>query len=434
VLGGLWMFEADFARMTALTGQSAAFLSHVRLGPSLVEVGRTAVVLVAISALILRHPAAARALVALRRLPAAAPDTPARATAHVLVTLSEARGELISALQLLCESDQPLLRAIANTVATFVWQSVNDPESALKAARRTVEAFDGHSQSLPWFQVVTHSRIGELCLELGLGDEAHEHFAATLTLLEELPELNVFQAGSSASRLRGAMVMANVQRNALDEAEYWLERTLREDGDEAAQLPMFGLVARAWIQLERGEVEAALRLWRQAADAVRDPRLRARAGEQYHVETWLLEVEAMALVAHAEQGRLDLVGQLAGRLPHTASRLIADLVNGSTMSYSDFPLCGTQLLALAVVDIDRGRRTGDARATRSGVRMIALAERFRFNGGMSTERLRRLAEQADKPAYAEAVSAYAGLSADALRAEASAAMHAREQFTELRPA
>jgi pyrroloquinoline quinone (PQQ) biosynthesis protein C len=91
-------------------------------------------------------------------------------------------------------------------------------------------------------------------------------------------------------------------------------------------------------------------------------------------------------------------------------------------------------LALAVVDIDRGRRTGDARATRSGVRMIALAERFRFNGGMSTERLRRLAEQADKPAYAEAVSAYAGLSADALRAEASAAMHAREQFTELRPA
>jgi hypothetical protein len=62
--------------------------------------------------------------------------------------------------------------------------------------------------------------------------------------------------------------------------------------------------------------------------------------------------------------------------------------------------------------------------------MIALAEQFRFNAGMSAQRLRRLAEEADGPAYAEAVAAYTGLGADALRAAASAAVLARgDQFT-----
>ncbi len=434
VLGGLWMFEADFARMASLTGQSAGPLSHMRPEPGFVEVARTAAVLAAVSALILQQPAAARALVTLRRLPPAPPDAPARATAVVLATLAEARGEQLPALQLLCESDEPLLAAMANTVAGFVWQSVNDPDSALKAARRTLAALEGYHRQFPWFRVVTHSRIGELCLELGRGDEAHEHFAATLAALDELPGLNAFETGSSAARVRSAMVLANLQRNAIDEAEQWLELTLREDGGEGAGLPMFDAAARAEILLARGETEDGLRLWRQAADALRDPGSRARGGELSQTRLWTLEVEAMAVIAHARHGRLALVGALAGRLPRAASQLIADTVGGSPMSYEDFPICGTMLLALAVLDLDRGRRTGDASATGSGARMVALAERFRFNRGfqptMSAAGIRRLAEQADRPAYTEAVSAYAGLDADGLRAAASAAVRARDQFTE----
>jgi predicted ATPase len=132
VLGALWMFEADFARMATLTGQSAWLLSHHRPEPAFVEVHRTAAVLAAVSALILQHPAAARALISLRQLHPAPPDTPARATAIVLATLAEARDAQLPALNLLCESDEPLLAAMANTVAGFVWQSVNDPDSALK--------------------------------------------------------------------------------------------------------------------------------------------------------------------------------------------------------------------------------------------------------------------------------------------------------------
>ncbi len=52
--------------------------------------------------------------------------------------------------------------------------------------------------------------------------------------------------------------------------------------------------------------------------------------------------------------------------------------------------------------------------------MIGLAERFGFQQGfrptMSAARARRAAQDADGPAYADAVSSYAGLGPEALRA------------------
>jgi predicted ATPase/DNA-binding SARP family transcriptional activator len=432
VLGALWMFETDFPRMAMLTGQSAGLLSRLRPEPAYVEVCRTAAVLAAVSALILQHPAAARALVGLRRLPSAPPDTPARAIGVVLLAVAEAGDDLLATLQLLCESDEPMLAAMANTVAGFVWQSVNDPDSALKAARRTLAALDEQDLQYPSFRIMTHSRIGELCLDLGRGDEAHEHFAATLSILDELPGLNAFENGSSAARIRLAMVLANLQRGAIDEAEYWLDETLRVDGTEIAGLPLFDVAMRAQILLAHGEIDEGLRLSRQASESLREPRNRDRA-EPFQ-RSWTLEIEAMTVIAHAYHGRLHLVGQLVGRFPRTASALLLETVNASPASYADTPVIGTMLLAVAVLDIDRGQRSGDARATESGVRMIALAESFGFKSGfeptMSVERLRALAEKADGPAYTEAVSAYTGLDSAELRAAASAAVLARDHLTE----
>ena len=90
------------------------------------------------------------------------------------------------------------------------------------------------------------------------------------------------------------------------------------------------------------------------------------------------------------------------------------------------------LLALGMTDIDRGQRAADAGLARSGARMIALAERFGFQQGfptVSAARARRAARDADGPAYAEAVSAYAGLDPEALRAAARAALEARARVS-----
>ena len=97
----------------------------------------------------------------------------------------------------------------------------------------------------------------------------------------------------------------------------------------------------------------------------------------------------------------------------------------------ELPISGGLLLALAMVDLDRGARAGDERATRSGARMVALAERFRFlrnfQPTMSAARARQAATHADRPAYDEAVSSYAGLDHEDLRAAALAALRERGQ-------
>ena len=63
--------------------------------------------------------------------------------------------------------------------------------------------------------------------------------------------------------------------------------------------------------------------------------------------------------------------------------------------------------------------------------MVALAERFRFPRNfqptMSTARARQAAIQADRPAYDEAVSSYAGVGEEDLRAAALAALRERER-------
>jgi hypothetical protein len=65
------------------------------------------------------------------------------------------------------------------------------------------------------------------------------------------------------------------------------------------------------------------------------------------------------------------------------------------------------------------------------VRLVALAERFRFPRAfqptMSAARARHAAEDADRPAYAEAVSRHAELGREELRAAAQTALAARAQ-------
>jgi hypothetical protein len=138
-----------------------------------------------------------------------------------------------------------------------------------------------------------------------------------------------------------------------------------------------------------------------------------------------LEVQAVAVLAHARHGRLGLVTDIVGRLPGILSATVA------SASIVEFPVCGSLLLALAMADLDRG-------ATKSGVRMIALAERFGvqrgFQPAVSTEHVRDVAEQADRPAYVDAVSSYAGLDHDGLRAAASAGLRTRAQLTGSDPA
>jgi hypothetical protein len=426
VLGGLWVAEGSFARMSALAGDTIRILPPFRPGNALVEVTRTSLVLGAASGFLLRGPSPARFLVGLRRLPPAPPDTFARAAQAVLNALNGQPEADLAALQTLGDSDQPLVAGLASYVASYAWEEAGDTGGALAAARRSLAAFERCGSA--WLRTGAHARIGELWLqadEADCGDEALRHLSAALSVLE------AFGAWSSANRVREAIVMANVQRGAYDEAERELKLTTPHGADEPWEMSMFDTAVHAQIAIGRGDIDAGLRLWRSAAAALRDTQPPGSVGDLSRLDPWALQVQAIAVVAHAQHGRLGLVAEITGALPATLSALTADPgpPPGTLGASYGLAVCGWLLLALAMTDIDRGQRAGDADFARAGARMIALAECFGLKNGlqpaMSAARARRAAQDADGPAYAEAVSSYAGLDPEGLRAAARAALRER---------
>ncbi|MEU4491910.1 hypothetical protein AB0F96_00275 [Streptomyces sp. NPDC023998] len=85
------------------------------------------------------------------------------------------------------------------------------------------------------------------------------------------------------------------------------------------------------------------------------------------LEPWILEVQAVAVTAHAWHGRLDLVEEINGVVEDRLGALLTR--RDALPALVNFPVCGALLLALGAVDLDPGR-------TRSGARFLALAERF----------------------------------------------------------
>jgi predicted ATPase/DNA-binding SARP family transcriptional activator len=404
LLGSLWVTESNFTRLGALVEDTAWVLSHARPEPELVEITRTAAVLCALVGFVMPGLGPLRALVALHRLPPAVPDTLVRAADVAL------RAPDVAALRELTEVDQPLLGGVADYVLSYVCENANDLDGALLAARRMLARLEG--DDLPLVRALAHARVGELCLQVEPGEVAFRHIDAALTIMAGL--------GWRSTAIRGqwALVLANLQRGAFDEAERGLETAIRGGGDESGPA-LFELCVRAEILLGRGDVEAGLSLWREAAGRL------AADGDPFGGGLWPFEVEAVAVVTHARHGRLDLVQPISAALPGALATTLG------SASVAEFPVCGSLLVALAVVDLDRG-------ATASGVRMIALAERFGllrgFQPAMSPERISGVARQADPRAYSDAVSEYARLDHEGLRAAASAALRARDQVTGRDPA
>jgi predicted ATPase len=412
VLAGLWIIESNYSRLMTLASETARLLSHFRPGHGLLEATRTSLALSTIQTFLFEGPRAVRSLAALRRLPSAPPDTIVRA---IGVVLGAAAGDR-SALYELCDSDEPLVAGAANGVVSYFWENKGDLDSALKAARRSLEAFE--QRKLPYVQAGAHARISELCLQAERGEEARRHLLPVLPVLERLG------TWSDLVGISWWMVLASLQVGDVEEAEHWLERTSPPVEEPVGTLT-YGLGIRAEILLARAEVEAGLRLWRRAVDLLVNAE-----GPIFGFDTdlsqqqWPLEAKAVTVVAHAQHGRLDLVEELIAELPRRLSTMLANPVANPPPYLMELPTCGGLLLALAMVDLDRG-------ATSSAARMIALAERFRFlrnfQPTMSAARAHQAATHADRPAYDEAVSSYAGLGHGDLRAAALAFLRERER-------
>ena len=407
VLSALWATEANFPRLAALIAETGPPLSHYRPGPEYVEVARAAAVLGTATVFMGPGPRAVRQLVTLRRLPPASPDTLLRAHAVVLSAVPEMLPPGYDVLRALCADEQPLVAGLAECIACYVWEYEHDIDRAFASARRMVTALAPVGN--PSVRLLVHSRLSELCLRTGRGEEAYPHLKAALEVLPRLGE------GHDYIGIRSLLVLACLQRDDPDEAEHWLRKA---EGDTTPRQDDFyrpDLGGRAEIALARGLTEVGLGLWRGAVERMLAAGA-ARGGDAW-LDPWAFHVQAVAVTAHAHAGRLELVGDVADRLRQRLATRLA----GPAGPPGELTVFGTVLHALGMA----GLASGDAGA----VRMIALAERLRvmreFQPTMSAARARRAAEDADRAAYADAVSEYAALERDELRGAACALVSGR---------
>jgi predicted ATPase len=405
VLASLWSTGTNFPRLAALAADTGPPLSHYRPEPAYVEVARTAAVLGTATVFMGPGPRAVRQLVTLRRLPPAPPDTLMRATAVVLSAVPEIRPPDYDVLRGLCDSEHPLLSGIAECVACYVWEFEHDIDRALASARRMVVGLAPVDN--PSVQLMVHSRLSELCLRTGRGEEAYEHLKASLEVLPRLGD------GHDYIGIRSLLALACLQRGDPDEADYWLQQASIDNTPQQDDFYRPDLGGRAEIALARGLTEVGLGLWRGAVERM----LAAGSthGGDALLDPWAFLIQSVAVTAHAHAGRLGLVAEVVDRLWQRLRTLLSDPVG----SPSELPLFGTMLHALGLA----GLASGDAGA----VRMIALAERLRvlreFQPTMSADRARQAvgaAGNAARAAYADAVSEYAALERDELRAAARA--------------
>ncbi|MEV8352316.1 ATP-binding protein [Streptomyces niveus] len=426
VLGGVWLVESAYARMAVLNDETAWRLSHYRPEPDAVEITRTALTVCTAYGLVTGGPRASRALVSLRRLPTAPPDTLIRATALALTGGPGAGPQEDGA--------SPLLTAVTSAFDSFVRESEGDLPGALAAAGRMLDASD--VAAVPWVWIIAHARVGELSARSGRIEQERSHYEAMLPVLEGL------NARPDVVGVHAALALIGLQLGDVDDAERQLDLATRYPADDEAAMT-FGLgtdaesghafdhAVRGEIALARGQTETGLSLWRTAVEQVTQLNSRSLIAE-HSLDLWAVEIDTAAVMAHAQHGRLDLVAEAAGELRHSLTKALASPLVSSPMSRLELPACGALLLALATVDLAAVEESTDGGpgVRRSAARLIALAERFRllrnFQPTMSPARARRTAERADATEYARAAAEYAALPHEDLRAAALDALRQRD--------
>jgi hypothetical protein len=211
------------------------------------------------------------------------------------------------------------------------------------------------------------------------------------------------------------MVLANLQLGDVNEAERWLDLTAPERFVDDAGVFTYGLGVRAEIRLARGEVDAGLGLWRRAVETLRHAVASRIRTDPLTADPWTLEARAVTVVAHAQHGRADQVEDVVSDLRTALTAMLTHPTDRPPPHLMEFRVSGAILLALATINLHNGR-------TALGARLTALAERFHFvrsfQPTMSPERARRAAIDGDRSAYDDAVSLYADLGPDELRAAA----------------
>lgn len=412
-LGTLWTIESTHLRAVAVAPDVAWALSHTTIAPADVETARTALVMCAANSLMFAQHTAGRALALLRRLPKAPTSTYISAMGEMLAQVREISQPSSTVLRTMSESSDPTLACVASGLATQIWENEGLLDDALGAAKMLVEFVpDGAS---PWLIATAHTRLGELYQQTGRHEQSERELLRGLAVLERLG------CWADVTQTRWALVLARLHAGDVAGAEQWLERAGESLIDHPLGMRVLDVGVRAEIELAKGNTDAGLRFWRQAADRVQTAMKGMFQTDPPGMEPWTMSTEAIALTAHAYEGQVDAVSDLSIQVRDKTLTLLGSPQNDKTFAFLDYPVAGLALLAIGLVQLSE-QTPGDEpdEATANGIRLIALAEAFdapRSHPTMDRARARELARGHSSAVYDEARSSYTAMDRDGVLAE-----------------
>nr|WP_281379630.1 BTAD domain-containing putative transcriptional regulator [Flexivirga oryzae] len=411
-LSGLWSVQSRHEQVFGTAGDAIRVLSHYRPSPDQLEITRQALVLGAVNLNIIGNPTGLRALVLLRRLPAAGHGGLAEALGRLITDGSDRLPNATAILNAdraldLAASGDSMLRVTALLLASHILENDGRVAEALQSARRAVRE-EAIATSL-WAGLTNQSRIAELAASLGEYAEAEDAAERLLPLLER------FGAQGDITSMRWTLAMLHLHRGDVAGAAEQLQAAGLDPSDDAFGEGTTGLMIRAELDLAGDHVDVGLRRYRAAVEHAESRAHLAPFVADETVTPWVTIARAACLTAHAVHDRLDEVPGLATHLAGSVGDLAQDVASPTSLVVRvDLPVCGCAVLGLSYALAASATSAAERALAARGVALSDALGVSRTPPAMARDRAEALAIQADAPAYASAQELYAGAQRDEL--------------------
>lgn len=421
-LAGLWAIESHIFGVTARSSDVAYVLSHWNPGsgsPAEIDDVRAALGLAGCTAWVTRPATALRSVVALRRLPAAAPRDFDAGFAWLLAEgLPRWIADGIAVPEDLDTIPHPHVRAIVAVWGSHFFENDGELARAIDLAEQGI----GYLEAAPsaWLRLNGESHLAELHSFLGRFEVAELHNARALPLAEQLG------ATTDAMQLRLGRAVCRLRGGDFDGADEWLAAALatRATGPVADARHDYVTGLHGAILLERGRVDEGLAVWRASRSPGRGPAV--LPGVPAGFAPWEIVGQAALVAAHVVHGRGGVIPDAIDDLARKLRLIFTDGLSTFPVTFVDLPVWGAAVLAVGYALLG----APEPADRELGACFIALAQRLGHTqnvSSMSDEVASRLAREHAAAAYERAVVSYAALTRDEKVAEAQRLVAALDQ-------
>lgn len=359
-LGAFWSISGQHERLVAVIDAVEDALRDWEPPETAVDDTRLALTIMLINVMIASAMDAPAARATLAALGPGELGTPVAGIACVVLALHGEPEDGLATLEELSGHPDRRVASSAHQWLSHHLENAGDPAAAIVSAKKALEL--ASDEDGPWSRAVIHTQLSSLHAQFGDLEVAGRHSHEAIPLLDRLGAVD------DAVQTRAALAMAEVARGRLDEARRVLGEARAQARHASVNASVVVQCSEAEVTLAGGDIDAGLRIYREAVAAMRTlayPGMSIESG----LAPWTLFGEANTLAAYDLYGTgdagQDLYDALAGKL---------ETVFGSEFRFFDYPVAGVALYAVGRWALRHGPLE-----PRDACRLLALANNFAYN-------------------------------------------------------